>query len=161
MSSAASTGCPVACGDALANTAMPPMRLATASASSPEPERCSTRWGSTEPHALTSSKGSLRAHVFQLDRVVEVEQSDGTFKMLDSLADGSLGPEATAVATDEIAALYRAIDELPERTRLVLALPSFSEHDLRASRRRARRDRDAGLSDRAGCRPGAPRDARS
>jgi len=70
--------------------------------------------------------GVQSSQMLHLDRLVEVEGSDGAIRLVDVLpaeADGD--PEAAAVESEEVAALRHAVDELPERQRHVITLHLF------------------------------------
>lgn len=70
--------------------------------------------------------GVQSSQMLHLDRVVEVAGSDGTIRLADVLpAGGTTDPEAAAVESEEVAALRRAVDELPERQRRVITLHLF------------------------------------
>ncbi|MGD0220304.1 MAG: sigma-70 family RNA polymerase sigma factor [Acidimicrobiales bacterium] len=70
--------------------------------------------------------GVQSSQMLHLDRVVEVAGSDGTIRLADVLpAGGTNDPEAAAVESEEVAALRRAVDELPERQRRVITLHLF------------------------------------
>jgi RNA polymerase sigma factor for flagellar operon FliA len=70
--------------------------------------------------------GLQSSQLLHLDRVVEVEGSDGTIRLCDVLPSQAGGdPETSVVESEEIAALRRAVDELPERQRRVITLHLF------------------------------------
>ncbi|MGA9076926.1 MAG: sigma-70 family RNA polymerase sigma factor [Acidimicrobiales bacterium] len=79
--------------------------------------------GAARQAVLSGVRSSQMLH---LDRLVEVEGSDGAIRLADALpsqADGD--PEAAAVESEEVAALRHAVDELPERQRHVITLHLF------------------------------------
>jgi RNA polymerase sigma factor for flagellar operon FliA len=64
--------------------------------------------------------------MLHLDRVVEVEGSNGTIRLADVLPGGGAeDPETAAVESEEVAALRNAVNELPERQRRVITLHLF------------------------------------
>lgn len=70
--------------------------------------------------------GLHSSQLLHLDHLVEVENADGSFRLVETLTDErESGPEEAAVASDELVALRRAVDELPERQRLVVTLHLF------------------------------------
>jgi len=70
--------------------------------------------------------GVQSSQMLHLDRLVEVEGSDGAIRLVDVLpADADGDPEAAAVESEEVAALRHAVDELPERQRHVITLHLF------------------------------------
>jgi RNA polymerase sigma factor for flagellar operon FliA len=70
--------------------------------------------------------GVQSSQMLHLDRVVEVQGSDGVIRLADILAaEADDDPEAVAVESEEVAALRRALDDLPERQRRVITLHVF------------------------------------
>jgi RNA polymerase sigma factor for flagellar operon FliA len=70
--------------------------------------------------------GLQSSQLLHLDRVVEVEGSDGAIRLADVLPSQDGGdPETALVESEEVAALRRAVDELPERQRRVITLHLF------------------------------------
>jgi RNA polymerase sigma factor for flagellar operon FliA len=79
--------------------------------------------GAARQAVLSGVRSSQMLH---LDRLVEVEGSDGTIRLADALPSQAGGdPEAAAVESEEVAALRHAVDELPERQRHVITLHLF------------------------------------
>ncbi len=79
--------------------------------------------GSARQAVLSGVQSSQMLH---LDRVIEVEGADGTIRLADVLAAEQGGdPAVAAVESEEVAALRRAVDELPERQRRVVTLHLF------------------------------------
>ena len=75
--------------------------------------------------------GVHSSQLLHLDHVVEVESADGTFRLVETLTDERIaGPEDAAVASDELLMLRRAVEELPERQRLVVTLHMFNGFTL-------------------------------
>jgi RNA polymerase sigma factor for flagellar operon FliA len=70
--------------------------------------------------------GVQSSQMLHLDRVVEVEGSNGTIRLADVLPGGGAeDPETAAVESEEVAALRNAVNELPERQRRVITLHLF------------------------------------
>jgi len=84
--------------------------------------------GDTRGDVLAGVHSSQLLH---LDHVVEVESADGTFRLVETLTDERVaGPEEAAVASDELLMLRRAVEDLPERQRLVVTLHLFKGFTL-------------------------------
>lgn len=79
--------------------------------------------GTARADVLSGVRSSQLLH---LDHIVEVENPDGTVRLVETLADEkTTSPEDSVVGSSEIDELRRAIDELPERQRLVVTLHMF------------------------------------
>jgi RNA polymerase sigma factor FliA len=79
--------------------------------------------GSSRTEVLSGIRSSQLLH---LDHIVEVEDPDGTVRLVETLTDEkTTGPEESVVGSSEIEELRRAVDDLPERQRLVVTLHLF------------------------------------
>ncbi len=70
--------------------------------------------------------GIRSSQLLHLDHIVEVENADGSVRLVETLTDEkSASPEDSVVGTSEIDELRKAVDDLPERQRLVVTLHLF------------------------------------
>ncbi|HXZ82252.1 MAG TPA: sigma-70 family RNA polymerase sigma factor [Acidimicrobiales bacterium] len=75
--------------------------------------------------------GVQSSQMLHLDRVVEVEGSDGAIRLADVLpAEDGADPQAVVVESEQVATLRRALDDLPERQRRVITLHLFEGFTL-------------------------------
>lgn len=82
--------------------------------------------GVTDAQRADVLSGIRSSQLLHLDHIVEVEDSDGTVRLVETLTDEkSASPEDSVVGTSEIDELRKAVDELPERQRLVVTLHLF------------------------------------
>ncbi|MGA8296288.1 MAG: sigma-70 family RNA polymerase sigma factor [Acidimicrobiales bacterium] len=79
--------------------------------------------GSARSDVLSGVRSSQLLH---LDHIIEVESPDGSVRLVETLTDEKSGsPEDSVVGSSEIDELRKAVDDLPERQRLVVTLHLF------------------------------------
>jgi RNA polymerase sigma factor FliA len=82
--------------------------------------------GVTDSQRSDVLSGIRSSQLLHLDHIVEVEDSDGTVRLVETLTDEkSVSPEEHVVGSSEIDELRKAVDDLPERQRLVVTLHLF------------------------------------
>jgi RNA polymerase sigma factor FliA len=79
--------------------------------------------GSQRADVMSGIRSSQLLH---LDHIVEVENADGTVRLVETLTDEKMAsPEDSVVGSSEIDELRKAVGDLPERQRLVVTLHLF------------------------------------
>jgi RNA polymerase sigma factor FliA len=82
--------------------------------------------GVTDAQRSDVMSGIRSSQLLHLDHIVEVENADGSVRLVETLTDEkSASPEDSVVGTSEIDELRKAVDDLPERQRLVVTLHLF------------------------------------
>jgi RNA polymerase sigma factor FliA len=82
--------------------------------------------GVTGTQRTAVMSGIRSSQLLHLDHIVEVEEPDGSVRLVETLSDEkSASPEDSVVGSSEIDELRKAVDDLPERQRIVVQLHLF------------------------------------